>query len=233
MCPVKNDLFPSASLTTFYILFIGGITIGGAIGTAAHGSSLLHPTSLSEQAISMTIIDGHGSLRVISDPKDLNAFRVHLGLLGILVNVTFATVPAFKMTIFNKAYSESLLTDGTALAWAHFFNLYQIWWFPSKKDIVVSKGLYHPPGSGLTSLPKEEDFVNFVPPIESQTVAYLTELLEQLQRKNDINALYSIENGTENGLVTTVYGRPPFFEDPYGFYENPATGLGWHMMSNR
>lgn len=59
----------------------GGITVGGAIGTGAHGSTLLHPTSISDQVVSLTVVDGLGNIHTIFDPADLLGFRVHLGLL--------------------------------------------------------------------------------------------------------------------------------------------------------
>jgi FAD/FMN-containing dehydrogenase len=65
----------------------GNITIGGAIGTAAHGSSIKHTSSISEQAIAFLIVDGLGRVRQIWKEEDLRAFRVHLGLLGIILEV--------------------------------------------------------------------------------------------------------------------------------------------------
>lgn len=62
----------------------GNITLAGAVGTGAHGSSILHNASISAQVLSLRIVDGLGKLRDISDPEDLKAFRIHLGLLGEL-----------------------------------------------------------------------------------------------------------------------------------------------------
>lgn len=61
----------------------GPITLGGAIGTGAHGSSIKYNSSLSEQVVKMTVVDGLGKKLVISDTDELNAFKTHLGLLGM------------------------------------------------------------------------------------------------------------------------------------------------------
>lgn len=61
----------------------GNITLGGAIATGAHGSTIKYTATISAQITQLTVIDGLGQKRVITDPNDLNAYRVHLGLLGL------------------------------------------------------------------------------------------------------------------------------------------------------
>lgn len=63
------------------------ITIGGAIGTGAHGSSLSSPASLSDIIIGVVVVDGLGKMRNVTDTPTVNAFRTHLGLLGIIYEV--------------------------------------------------------------------------------------------------------------------------------------------------
>lgn len=60
----------------------GNITLGGAVGTAAHGSTIKHNATISSQVVSLTIVDGRGKVRKIWKMVDLRAFRLHLGLLG-------------------------------------------------------------------------------------------------------------------------------------------------------
>lgn len=60
----------------------GNITIGGAIGTGAHGSSIKYNDSISTQMARLKIVDGTGEIREITEPEDLKAFKMHLGLLG-------------------------------------------------------------------------------------------------------------------------------------------------------
>lgn len=120
---------------------LAGISVVGAIGTGsfvnfalkvllnnlkysennlgAHGSSLKHKSSLSEPVIRLTFINGTGLLRTITSSHwDMNHFRIHLGLLGIIVDVTLETVPLFKMTSERSLHPESILSDGTFLAMA-------------------------------------------------------------------------------------------------------------------
>lgn len=60
----------------------GNITLAGAIGTGAHGSTLKYNASISEQVVGLRIVNGTGDLVDITDAEDLKAFRIHLGLLG-------------------------------------------------------------------------------------------------------------------------------------------------------
>lgn len=63
----------------------GNITIGGAIGTGAHGSSIKYHASISSQVASVKIVNGFGEIMLITEPEDLRAFKIHLGLLGNLI----------------------------------------------------------------------------------------------------------------------------------------------------
>lgn len=60
----------------------GNITLGGAIGTGAHGSTIKYNASISSQVVGVRIVDGMGKIQDITNPEDLNALRIHLGLLG-------------------------------------------------------------------------------------------------------------------------------------------------------
>jgi len=115
----------------------GNITVGGAVGTGAHGSSIKYNASLSSQVIAMTIVDGLGQVREIRRQDDLNAFRVHLGLLGFIVSVTFETVPLYKMRGWAYVVDQSVLTDGTVNVWAQQTDQMTMYWFPSVGKIVV------------------------------------------------------------------------------------------------
>lgn len=60
----------------------GNLTLVGVIGTGAHGSSIKHHSSISEQVASMSIVNGLGNVMVISSYESLKSFKIHLGLLG-------------------------------------------------------------------------------------------------------------------------------------------------------
>lgn len=76
------------------------ITLGGAIGTGAHGSTIKYNSSISAQVVSMTVVDGNGQKIVISDPDDLKLFKTHLGLLGMkFSNRNFVVSPTKHFNI--------------------------------------------------------------------------------------------------------------------------------------
>jgi L-gulonolactone oxidase len=130
--------------------------VGGAIGTGAHGSSLRHPPCLSDQVVSVSIVDGLGVERNITDPKELQAFRLHLGLLGIVTSVTLRTVPLYKMRGERTVQPDTILLDGTALRMAEEHDTLGIAWFPGQEKVVVIKGDYlndtSTPGNAYSNL---------------------------------------------------------------------------------
>lgn len=120
----------------------GLITLGGALATGAHGSSLLHPTTISDQVLRLSFVDGSGSLIHVQDSKDLEAFKGNLGLLGIIVEVTLKTVPLFKMTLTNSVHLDEVFFSGDALSWAMQLDYLQFYWFPFLGEVVVANGTY-------------------------------------------------------------------------------------------
>lgn len=64
----------------------GNITLAGAIGTGAHGSTIRYNASISSQVVGLTVVDGMGNVRKISEPNDLKSFRINLGLLGKIMD---------------------------------------------------------------------------------------------------------------------------------------------------
>ncbi|OXA60733.1 L-gulonolactone oxidase [Folsomia candida] len=94
----------------------GNITLGGAIGTGSHGSTIKHYSSISSQVISLVVVDGLGKLVQITDEAELRSFRINLGLLGIVVRITLLTQPLYKVIAHNYVTSEDVLTDGIRLS---------------------------------------------------------------------------------------------------------------------
>lgn len=70
-------------------------SIGGAVATGTHGSSIEH-ASLSSQLVAVDLITADGSLRRFSDAPDpflFRAVRVSVGRLGVIARVTLQIVP--------------------------------------------------------------------------------------------------------------------------------------------
>lgn len=116
----------------------GNITIGGATGTGSHGSTIKYNASLSSQVVGVRIVDGQGNIQDISDPEDLKAFRIHLGLLGILLKVTLYTVPVYKTLANNYVVSDDILTNGRAIEIAKKTDQVALYWFPEFNEVVVA-----------------------------------------------------------------------------------------------
>lgn len=116
----------------------GNITLGGAIGTGSHGSTIKHYSSISSQVISLVVVDGLGKLVQITDEAELRSFRINLGLLGIVVRITLLTQPLYKVIAHNYVTSEDVLTDGTAIQWARDADQMSIYWFPSAREVIIA-----------------------------------------------------------------------------------------------
>ncbi len=116
----------------------GNITIGGATGTGSHGSSIRYNASLSSQVVGMRIVDGNGEIQDICDPDDLKAFKVHLGLLGVILTATLYTSPLYKTLANNYVVSDEILTNGTAIEMARKADQMSLYWFPEFKEVVVA-----------------------------------------------------------------------------------------------
>jgi len=195
----------------------------------AHGSSLIHPPSLSDQVVGVTIIDGTGQIRKITDPEEIKAFQVHLGMLGVILDVTLKTVPLFKMSVTNYVESETILLDGTALDWAQQHDWFEMWWFPSTKTVVVSKGVYTDnmtaPGNAST---------NLIPDQNPAEISSGRDAFETLQGTRNKRGLFAIQDFTQYSLYQDVVGKPAFFSEDGGkTLKNPAVGYAWQLQSNK
>lgn len=116
----------------------GNITIGGATGTGAHGSTIKYNASLSSQMVGIRIVDGNGEIQDIFDAEDLKAFRIHLGLLGVVLSVTFHTVPIYKTLANNYITTEDILLNGQAIKMARETDQMSLYWVPEFKEVVVA-----------------------------------------------------------------------------------------------
>ncbi|KAJ6645515.1 L-gulonolactone oxidase [Pseudolycoriella hygida] len=116
----------------------GNLTLAGVIGTGAHGSSIKFHSTISAQVTKMTIVDGRGTVKVISTSNDLKAFKIHLGLLGVIVDLTLETVPLYKVKSHVYVASDAVLQNGEAINWAKASDQLTLFWFPSINEVVVS-----------------------------------------------------------------------------------------------
>jgi L-gulonolactone oxidase len=218
----------SGTVNSICFNFEGGITIGGAIGTGAHGSTLKHPSSLSDQVLSLLIVDGSGEIRNISDPIELQAFRLHLGLCGIVISITFKTVPLYKLYGVSSLEPESILTDGTASNLADSHDFVELFWFPNQKKVVVVRGNYT-----YDISVKGNAYTTLEPDVSPAGTSLFHIGLESVQNRRDTHGMHAIEEYMMHSFYQEVVGRSPTFWTENGkTIINPAIGIGWKMMSN-
>lgn len=140
-----------------------GINIDGAIATGSHGTNLKNSATLSDDVVSLVVVDGLGNVQNISDRKTLRAFRPNLGLLGVVYEIKLLTVPQYKLHIQNYQLPDSvLLKNNKVMKLAESTDRFQFFWFPSSRQVVMSAGNrvgITAPGNCYTN------FITEVPPL--------------------------------------------------------------------
>lgn len=114
-------------------------SVAGVIATGTHGSSLQHGL-ISECILSLSLVLANGQLvrcSAINNPSLFRAALVSLGALGIVVEVTIQTEPAF-----NVAWRQSRQNLSTVLAkWSSGLwtshEFVRVWWLPYAKSAIV------------------------------------------------------------------------------------------------
>lgn len=209
----------------------GGITIGGALGLGAHGTSLKIKNTLSELLVSLTIIDGNGEIKKINDPKELDSFRVTFGLLGIIVDITVEVVPQFKLKIENYPESDQFLLKNSSqvIDMARRLDWFQFWWFPSTSSMVIAKGDRLP-----TTVPGN-DKTNLVSDASPLVAAGSNLAFEAISLLNDYTIMNEIQKITEKSLYSkdNPIIKQTAYSDENGKPVNPAIGYSHRLMANR
>jgi L-gulonolactone oxidase len=92
-----SDALLRAGLSLPIVGSIQAQTVAGAIATGTHGSSLTHG-NLSSLVTSVRVVTGTGDVLEVGegDPR-LEALRVHLGALGVVVRVRLRVQPAGRL----------------------------------------------------------------------------------------------------------------------------------------
>ncbi|GLT81780.1 hypothetical protein SLE2022_002140 [Rubroshorea leprosula] len=120
-----------------------GLTVGGMLGTGAHGSTLWgRGSSVHDYVVQMRIVspggpeDGCAKVRVLNESDNaLDAAKVSLGVIGVISQVTFKLEPLFKRSITYIAKNDSDLGDeAISLGKQHEFA--DILWYPSQRKAI-------------------------------------------------------------------------------------------------
>ncbi|CAL8574291.1 D-arabinono-1,4-lactone oxidase [Xanthoria parietina] len=113
-------------------------SIAGAFATATHGSSTRHGL-LSQSVLSLKIMLANGrELQCAPDkhPDLFSAALVSLGALGIITEVVFQAVPAFKIQWSQSLHPlQDIISDWEKGLWSRA-EFTRVWWLPYKKKVV-------------------------------------------------------------------------------------------------
>ncbi|MBT0720706.1 D-arabinono-1,4-lactone oxidase [Rosenbergiella collisarenosi] len=103
-------------------------TVGGALATGTHGQGL-QQSAITDEVLSFTLILASGEKRTFQrGDAEFSAVMVNLGCLGIITEVTLATVPERYFTCHKTAVSADTL-ESDIIEWnqQHLFS--KAWWF--------------------------------------------------------------------------------------------------------
>jgi L-gulono-1,4-lactone dehydrogenase len=109
-------------------------SLAGAIATGTHGSSLVHG-NLASLVERMRIVDGLGNVHELTGDR-LDAARVHLGALGVVTELTFRIVPAFRLA---ETVQQLPIRDIPAAltSIASSAEYVKVWWVPHTEHALV------------------------------------------------------------------------------------------------
>mgnify|MGYP001266563081 CR=1 FL=1 len=86
-------------------------SIAGLIATGVHGTGINHP-SISSNVVDVSILTAAGTITKASESQEtLEAARLNLGVLGIVMDVTFQVVPRFYL---HEHHWQEKINDLTA-----------------------------------------------------------------------------------------------------------------------
>ncbi|KAF8107504.1 hypothetical protein N665_0120s0028 [Sinapis alba] len=205
-----------------YAPYWWGLTVGGIMGTGAHGSSLwgkgsaVHDYVTEIRMVSPgSVSDGYVKVRVLNknmNPEDFNAAKVSLGVLGVISQVTFELQPIFKRSLTyvmrnDSDFGDQAVTFGEKHEFADFI------WLPSQGKVVYrmdDRVPFNTSGNGLF------DFFPFRPQLSAALA--INRLIEEneevsadanrrcVRTEQTSSFLFSISYGvTNNGFIFTGY----------------------------
>ncbi|KAG7570734.1 FAD-binding type PCMH-like superfamily [Arabidopsis thaliana x Arabidopsis arenosa] len=217
-----------------YAPYWWGVTVGGMMGTGAHGSSLwdkgsaVHDYVTEIRMVSPGLVnDGFAKIRVLSEtttPNEFNAAKVSLGVLGVISQVTFTLQLMFKRSIKyvmrnDLDFNDQVLTFGKKHEFADFV------WLPSQGKVVYrmdDRVAVNTSGNGLY------DFLPFRSQL-SPIVATTRSSEETQETLRDANGKCVAAKAITSTLFATSYGLT---NNGIIFTGYPVIGSQNRMMSS-
>ncbi len=111
------------------------VSIAGGTATAAHHSSLQIPGSMADMVVAMKIVDGQGQLNTF-EGRDVAKAAAHMGMLGVVVEITLTIEPQFKLQYgFKKGRDDNLENQIEAMVREHPYA--RVMWFAGNGRYVM------------------------------------------------------------------------------------------------
>lgn len=132
-----NEYLKKHSLAIQNLGSISDQSIAGLISTGTHGSSQYHGL-VSQQVVSITIVNSEGKLvkcSSVENPKLFRAALLSLGKIGIITQVTLRTVPRYTIKSKQEIIKFSTLIREWDSIWLDS-EFIRIWWFPYSGNCV-------------------------------------------------------------------------------------------------
>ncbi|KAI4364505.1 hypothetical protein MLD38_020586 [Melastoma candidum] len=132
-----------AGMALPYTPYWWGITVGGLLATGSHGSTLWGGSSVHDHVVAVRIVtpagpeDGFAKVRVIDDsnPVELNAVKVSLGVLGVISQVKLKLQPMFKRSLTYSVHNDTDLGD-QVITFGRKHEFADIFWYPSQQKAI-------------------------------------------------------------------------------------------------
>lgn len=115
----------AAGLALVYTPYWSGLTIGGMLGTGAHGSTLWGAGS--------AVHDYVVGLKIVTPAA--HAAKLSLGVLGVISQVTVKLQAVFKRSVTFSVKDDSDLGD-TLTSFGHLPEFADLTWYPNQRKAV-------------------------------------------------------------------------------------------------
>ncbi|GET87693.1 L-gulonolactone oxidase, putative [Leishmania tarentolae] len=118
-------------------------TVGGCIATATHSSGI-HSHCLSDYVRGLKIVDGCAQIRTLvagKDDAELRLAACHLGVMGIVTEVTLEVQPRIQWQLISQPLSIKDATNAALVAEkVKSTEYYRWWWVPHTDGCYESYG---------------------------------------------------------------------------------------------
>lgn len=131
---------------------IDAVTVGGALATGTHGTGR-DARLLSGYVVDMRVVLADGTVRVVTDVDELEAFRLGLGVLGVTSMVTFQAEPGSELQVYGEPVRDSVWLRRWE-SWLNEHDFLRVLWLPHTGYGFVYRGdRMAVPGQGLRVAP--------------------------------------------------------------------------------